>query len=383
LLLPCAAALVGCDAGERDNILLDKPPLHVIEVLASVGLDADGFLVREPLDESGATEGVLPTSSLTVRFDRYLDPVTVSRQSFCLSGTTTAVADPTQCVEGRVFEQPLYDPIRRTVTLYSLGNDPLPLGTKHSLTMLAPPPEDGDIVYGFRAFDGAPLEATFAIQFTTAGTEDPDAPFERPPTAEAFCGDGGCADGSAITPEAAACRAECDPDAGDAQYQTCLTGCCPRSVKQILAGCSYGGCHAASTGDPPLGAAMGLDMSTPELVRLTAIGRVANQTEQGEHASLADRNPARFGRAMPIIDPQNAGNSYLLYKLMAHSTYAEKVGDAEPAEVTRMRNALVVGMQMPATEGPQLNQRAGTSAITDYDTLSAWISQGASAPNCN
>jgi len=373
--------LGGCDAGERDNILLDKPPLHVTEVLASVGLDADGFPVREPLEANGATEGVLPTSSLTVRFDRYLDPVTVSRQSFCLSGTTTAVADPTQCVEGRVFEQPLYDPIRRTVTLYSLANDPLPLGTKHSLTMLAPPPEDGDLVYGFRAFDGAPLEETFAIQFTTAGSDDPDAPFERPPTAESFCGDGGCANGSAITPEAAACRAACDPD--DEQVATCLTDCCPRSVQAILLGCSYATCHAAgSLNDAPLGAAMGLDMSTAQLVRLTAVGRVAHQTQQGEHAALADRNPARFGRAMPIIDPQNAGNSYMLYKLMAHSTYADTVGEVDRAEVARMRNALVVGMQMPATATPQLRERKGTPSLNDYDTLSAWISQGASAPNC-
>ncbi|MEJ7733349.1 MAG: hypothetical protein WKG00_29655 [Polyangiaceae bacterium] len=381
MLLPCAAVLGGCDAGERDNILLDKPPLHVVEVLACGGRDAHGFLVREALEDSGATEGVLPTSSLTVQFDRYLDPVTVSRQSFCLSGTTTAVADPTQCVEGRVFGQPLYDPIRRTVTLYSLANDPLPLGTKHSLTMLAPPPEDGDIVYGFRAFDGAPLEATFAIQFTTAGTDDPDAPSERPPTAESFCGDGGCADGSAITPEAAACRAACDPD--DMQYDSCLTGCCPKSVRTILAGCSYATCHATGTtaDGGPLGAAMGLDMSTAELVRLTAIGRVAHQTQQGEHAALADRNPARFGRAMPIIDPQNAGNSYLLYKLMAHTDFVGK-GEtgADPTEVARMRNALVVGMQMPATPTTSLQVSASRS---DYDTLSAWISQGASAPNCN
>ena len=134
------------------------------------GIDADGFPVRERLEDSGATEGVLPTSSLTVRFDRYLDPVTVSRQSFCLSGTTTAVADPTQCVEGRVFEQPLYDPVRRTVTLYSLGNDPLPLGTKHSLTMLAPPPETGP---------GTASPAMAAVERRSPSISPPPAPTNR------------------------------------------------------------------------------------------------------------------------------------------------------------------------------------------------------------
>lgn len=368
----------GCDAGERDNILLDKPPLHVIEVLATVGVDGDGNPVREVLEPNGSTEGVLATSSLTIRFDRFLDPVTVSRQSFCLSGDTRAVADPSQCVNGRVFAQPVYDPVRRTVTVYSLENEPLPLGTKLNLTLLAPPAEEGDIAYGFKAFDGAPLEETFSILFTTAGTEEPDAPFERPPTAEMFCQDGGCADGTHITAEAAACRAACDVD-----DDSCRSDCCPRPVRIILQGCAYTNCHAAGTfNGAPVGAASGLDLSTPELIRLTAIGRVAHQTQTGEHASLPDRNPARFGRAMPNIDPQNAGNSYLMYKVIAHSKFAAAVGDTDTAELLRMRNSIVVGMQMPATDFGTLLPRAD-GAITDYDTLSAWISQGAPAPNCN
>jgi hypothetical protein len=67
---------------------------------------------------------------------------------------------------------------------------------------------------------------------------------------------------------------------------------------------------------------------------------------------------------------------------MAHSSFPATV-DVDAAEVARMRNALVVGMQMPATPFPQLNERPGTPSVTDYDTLSAWISQGAPAPNCN
>jgi hypothetical protein len=159
---------------------------------------------------------------------------------------------------------------------------------------------------------------------------------------------------------------------------------CPQPVRSILQSCSYTNCHASgSNGVSTIGPAAGLDLSTPELIRLTAIGRVAHQTQTGEHASLPDRNPARFGRAMPIIDPQNAGNSYLLYKVIAHTGFAGVITDADPAELVRLRNAVVVGMQMPPPQAAGgLGQRDSTP-VTDYDTLSAWISQGAKAPTCN
>ena len=43
-------------------------------------------------------------------------------------------------------------------------------------------------------------------------------------------------------------------------------------------------------------------------------------------------------------DPGNAGNSYLLYKLLAHPVYRDGASSPGPEEHFRMRTAIVVGM---------------------------------------
>jgi hypothetical protein len=336
-------------------------------VTASTGLDGDGNPVREALAVDGSTTGVLPTSSLTIRFDRFLDPISVARQSLCVAGSTTEVNDATQCIEGRAFEQPVYDPVHRTVTLYLPEGQSLPLATKHTITLLAPPAEAGDLDFGFRAFDGAPLDATTAIQFTTVDA-DPDGPVERPSTADRFCQAAACADGSEVTPAVRACQDLCEPMDAD-----CRDACCPPGASALLAGCAYTTCHASSGSEATaLGAAMGLELVNADFIRLTAIGKTAHQTHQGEHADDGDQNPARFGRAMPIIDPGSAGNSYLMYKVLAHPDFLRLAGGGlDPAEQQRLRSTLVVGMPMPAVEFSSL------SKLQHYEALSAWIAQGA------
>ena len=361
--------LAACDAGDPQLQEVDAPPVHVIEVLASTGVDADGKPVKVALAGDGSTTGVLPTSSLVIRFDRFLEPVSVSRQSFCVSGTTTAVNDPAGCVEGRAFEQPVYDPVHRTATLYLPAGQTLPLATKHTVTMLAPPAEPGDLDFGFRAFDGAPLEATTAFQFTTVDS-DPDGPIERPSAEDRFCKAAACLGERELSPAVLTCQAACDPMLSAAD---CLASCCPGGALTLLNGCAYTTCHAPSSDEAnPLGAAMGLDMLTTDFIRLTAIGKTAHQTQQGEHADDGDQNPARFGRAMPIIDPGSAGNSYLMYKVMAHPDFLTlSNGELDPAEQQRMRSTLVVGMPMPAVPFSSL------SKLQQYEALSAWIAQGA------
>ena len=112
----------------------------------------------------------------------------------------------------------------------------------------------------------------------------------------------------------------------------------------------------------------------------SAIGKPAHQSQTGEHAAQADKSGERFARAMPIIDPFNAGGSYLMYKLMAHPDYVNGPASPGNAEWFRMRKGLVVGMPMPAT-GVGLSPK-GDVAI---EAISAWITEGASMTSlcCN
>jgi hypothetical protein len=120
-------------------------------------------------------------------------------------------------------------------------------------------------------------------------------------------------------------------------------------------------------------------MSTPGYILATAIGHTAHGTQAGEHAQDGDGNPARFGRAMPIIDPGDAGNSYLLYKLLAGPAYAQSAAaPPDPKEIERIRTAVVVGMPMPPT-----NALPGVAIpLPGLEDLSAWISQDAPMPAC-
>ncbi len=123
---------------------------------------------------------------------------------------------------------------------------------------------------------------------------------------------------------------------------------------------------------------MGMDLR-PEGLAITAINRVARQTQQGERGNEPDRNPLRFGRAMPIIDASAAdtaagspGNSYLLYKLAVGRS---AIGEAalDEAEIARLRDSVVVGMPMP----PSSNLRD-----IDLKAIAEWIAQGAPVPAC-
>ena len=121
---------------------------------------------------------------------------------------------------------------------------------------------------------------------------------------------------------------------------------------------------------------MGLDLSGANRIG-PIIGRVANQTQTGGNADEPDTKPRRFGRAMPQIEAGNAGNSYLLYKMLISPIYARSeaaVGIA-PGELDRLRASVVVGLPMPPYD---------LYAIPDasVDALSTWIATGAHTPTC-
>jgi len=325
------------------------------------------------LDLGGTSKNVLPTTSLVLRFDRFLDPTLAPlRQSLCLQGSTKEVKTPDDCVEGRAFVQPSYDPVHQTLTLRL--DEVLPQQTTFTLTLLAPPPDEDARQYGIRAFDGAPLAATQAIRFTTLDSSPAGDKPEAASTADRFCKAVDCAAGTDTSPSVVACRAACAP-ANDAK---CLSDCCPTGVQVALQNCAYSPCHApgADADGGIRGPAMGLDLTTTDFLKLTAIGKTSHQTQTGEHADNPDESGRRFGRAMPLIDPGNAGNSYLLYKLLAHPIYRDGASSPGPDEHFRMRKSIIVGMPMPAPPVPP------GFADKTLETLSAWINQGAPTPAC-
>jgi len=86
-----------------------------------------------------------------------------------------------------------------------------------------------------------------------------------------------------------------------------------------------GGCHGAEL------PAMGLTLSSPEGLRRTAIRRVARQTETGSGSGVPSVHPARFGTAMPLIEPGRAAGSYLVYKLLVNEASFEPCNAADCA----------------------------------------------------
>ncbi|HZF49573.1 MAG TPA: hypothetical protein VE093_13030 [Polyangiaceae bacterium] len=350
---------------------------------------------------------VLTTTSFTIRFSRFLLPSTVLRQSICIQSKFGPVNSSADCQgPSELFLEPTYDPTRREVTYRQAPSGPrLQKGANYQLTVLPPPPDTVLAGGGFRAFDGARLERPVVFQFSTVAEDPTDAVLEGPVAGDLFCRAETCENDCAASKQVGACQMACptscaaacmcDPaapectnncPADDADCRkacnaclnckpACLTTCtsekCATGVLTSLSACVFGGCHQSNE---LLGAAMGLDLSTPDAIAMTAINRVAKQTQQGEAADEPDRSPIRFGRAMPIIDPQNPGNSYLLYKLAVGMS---ATGDSAPTpeEIARLRGSVVVGMPMPPKPGVPIRP-------IDMSAIADWIAQGAPTPAC-
>lgn len=254
-----------------------------------------------------------------------------------------------------VFLEPSYDPVWHRVTYRLPANAPLVSDTKYWLTVLAP---TAGSTFGFRAFDGAPLEKSEAFQFDTAVMDPAGGPVDpaltdaqkKAASEELFCA-------------ASACVAACGMD------QACADRC---AVARSLPG-ACGGCHSPLENNA---AAMGLDLSGGNRIA-AIIGQVAHQTQTGEQASEPDLKPRRLGRAMPQVDPGNAGNSYLLYKMLITPTYASSDAATSLAsgEIERLRESVVVGLPMPPSALYSFPR-------TGLDALSAWIVNGAETPVC-
>jgi hypothetical protein len=405
LFISAITALAACDVGNATTQKIDAPPLTVREVRVTTGLDQDNKPVQSKIAPDGSTLA-LTTTSFTIKFERFLLPSTVLRQSICVQSKIGDVNSSAECQSpSELFLEPTYDPTRREVTYRQSETGPrLQAGQTYQLTVLPPPQETVLAGGGFRAFDGAPLEAPVSFQFRTVAMDPAMAVLEKPVAGDLFCRAETCEKDCAASTQVKSCvtacpsctaACMCDPAAPEctnncpmdnaecrkacneclncepACQTSCLAEKCPLNVLGSLSACVFGGCHLSN---PQIGAAMGLDLSTPDAIAMTAINQVANQTMQGENADEPDRSPLRFGRAMPIIDPLNPGNSYLLYKLAVGMS---ATGDAAPTpeEIARLRGSVVVGMPMPPKPGVPIRP-------IDMSAIADWIAQGAPIPAC-
>lgn len=198
--------------------------------------------------------------AIQIAFDRYLLPSTVNRQSFTLTDASGAQLAPDEATI------PQYDPIARTVTLRPPKVPWLKEGATYKLKLGI---AEGDTdMGGVRAIDRAKLFEGQQLEF---------AFIVGPPT------------GQPIEPTVSFCR----------------------DVLPIFyAKCNVPTCHGSGTSP-----AASLILDTSAGVSATALNRVAQGANTGA-LSGPGRDPARvFGVDMPLIDPENPGNSWLLYKI--------------------------------------------------------------------
>lgn len=336
LALPVVA---GCDYGARELRSSLGPPLHVVATYPADGAGID-------CSSSKPTCGVPIDTPLELRFDRFLLPETAVRQSIVYytgRARTPVLLDPSlpELI-------PSYDPLERVVRFLLPEGATLVPNTLYTVEfpvagVAAAPPRDVPVLdWGFRAFDGAPLDeqGILRISFRT-GEHRAAAPVPPPPTCDEIV---------------ALLRCE-------------GTGQACRSPGN--AGCAS--CHV----DAKL-AWHGLRLTSRDNLVDTAIGHVAHQTEVGSTTGVALDQPERFGAAMPIIDPYRPENSYLLYKLLiGPSVYGPSLGEIqdcasaysvavpseamgarclEPseAELERLRTWFVRGDRMPPPDVDEL-----------------------------
>jgi hypothetical protein len=350
-LLLLAAALLGCDQSVPAKI---EPAGYVKLLGANVGPD-------RPLPLGGAIE---------LAFDRFLLPVSVSRQSFIVKK-----------IDGQVTVSPVvtYDPVARVVTLSPQTGSPwLESGQSYMIEIPLPDFDAGvspSQVGGVRGIDGAALDPSSqrVIGFSVSATPSTPSPQTPAPTTN-FC----------------------------------------RDVLPIFESkCSSGACHGPASGQSR--PASGLVLTTASGIALTAVGRVAQASNTGPR-SQASAPTVRFGVDMPLISPGAPGDSWLLYKMLlalppettpvTRRSKCDGTQGAKPvstdalytAPFTRAVSAderarlgeVVGGQPMPYPPKPGAPEDAAVSdplteaplSFGQLERVRLWIAQGAALQEC-
>ncbi len=308
---------------------------------------------------------------IQIAFDRLLLPATAVRQSFILIDGDQNALEPLVT----------YDPVRRVVTLSDPGNGGwLKPGQPYSIFFGIAKP--GDDESGLRAIDGAPLNASSAgeIGFLTANATTvaitPDAKSD-------FCND--------VLP---VFSGRCATQLG------CHTS--PQSFSTATASAADNERFPNGISSP----AAGLILDTAQGVVATAIGRVAQGSNTGGSAT-SEAPGSQFGIDMPIVDPGNPSNSWLMYKLLLAEpqdadggtvltnqictnapsptnqppplTQYELLQDDERARLSNY----VLGNQMPYPPNPGVDNRSQNLTMDELERVRAWISAGAVVTDCS
>lgn len=278
----------------------------------------------------------VPTNvTLAFRFDRFLNPASVSRQAIRLYS-----GDPSEGPAPPPFEV-AYDPIERVVEYRMPSGYALQPATLYELELIvADSPESS----GMRAFDGAPLaEGDVPLRgvFIT-GDDQVAQPDDPPPSCDQIVGN------------------------ADAVFKTCTGGACHQKGGNVVGELAVGEAPHA------------LWLDTPSHFSLSAVSRIAHETETGDQSGgVAAERPPRFGVRMALVDPHNPGGSYLMYKLLRNlgnfepcPANAGSPSCATPANPAESAHAL-----LPLAEGEVI-----TPSVAELERLHEWFVRGDPMP---
>jgi hypothetical protein len=315
-------------------------------------------LVGPPIQLVASRTNILPDGLYTVdqpirlAFDRFLDPVSVDRQSIWLENSF-----------GDVATDPLiaYDPVTLTVAISNPGAGlPWLVAGEQYRVVLGVASPDGGAGFGIRAIDGATLTSPIEIEFTAGAAPSPA--YAGPPTMR-FCED-------ILAPV-------------------------------LLRSCALAGCHTAARGPVDAGEPspiLGLDLQTAQGVRLTAIGQVADEANTGPLSTTeAPLIGSPFAMDMPVVTAGSPGLSWLVYKVLlatpepgdAETTAGDGGGSSygqgapspiSTAERARLAN-VILGQAMPYPNPARPEPGPSTLTEADLERVSLWIAQGAATPS--
>ena len=333
VLLCMGLGAYACDRDVPQEGVALRPELHVVQTLPA------------PQESAYPRE-----KAMRIRFDRYMRPTSVIRQSVLV---TSGLIDADSGTSNGpvIFFEPVYDPYERMLVYQLSPGARWTSTTLHSVVY--EPPEDESDVTGFSAFDGAPLSEEISFSFMTSdAVSDPDNDVDDERPWVRFC------------------------ETDDAPDEL------PAAFEVLRGRCASSGCHG---GEQPV---LGMDLGTDSGIRDTATRVVARQTLRGASVGAPVAESRRFGDDMPRLDPFNAGNSYMVYKLLvndANHPGEDETGDdpwlgglpppgpPPQDELDRLRAWFVQGQPMP----PEDSLRP-----EEMRSLVRWILRGAETHAC-
>ena len=300
--------------------------------------------------------------------DRYLLPLSVSRGSVQLQDAAGMTLPP------ELQPNVIYDPVARTITLTrpDVKRAWLLADTSYKVTFFPA---------GLQTIDGALLRTDLPLVFAfRVGPALPPGAVAR--TVPATLGE----------PE--------------------NVSFCNDVLPLFVVKCNLPTCHGSNTDKVANAQAAGLILDSSEGLFQTAIRnrRVAQGSNTGAAAGSAPTDQADFGVDMPLIDPGNPGNSWLMYKIdlakapvipsappvftcgpqqdttPKHATAYAPLVDALFVNADAERAVLsdrILGREMPyPASGPGGNYATAPLTFQEREIIRMWITRGAPTPAC-